>query len=62
MSPAGRVRARGDAILEDKRCKNHGTSQGYLLHSERQESRDHVRQMITQGSRYQAIRENRVAR
>jgi hypothetical protein len=50
------------AILEEKwaevMAKDHA---GYFIR-EWQELRDQVRQMITQDSRYQAIRANRVAR
>lgn len=50
------------AILEDKRAEVMAQDQaGYFIH-EWQELRDQVRQMITQDSRYQAIRANRAAR
>jgi hypothetical protein len=49
-------------ILEDKRGEVMAQDQaGYSL-CEWQEMRHQVRQMITQDSRYQAIRANRVAR
>jgi hypothetical protein len=50
------------AILEDKRAEVMAQDEaGYFIH-EWQELRDQVRQMITQDSRYQAIRANRAAR
>jgi len=50
------------AILEDKRAEVMAQDQaGYFIH-EWQELRDQVRQLITQDSRYQAIRANRAAR
>jgi hypothetical protein len=50
------------AILEDKRAEVMAQDQAGYFIREWQELRDQVRQMITQDSRYQAIRANRVAR
>ena len=50
------------AILEDKRTEVMAQDQAGYFIREWQELRDQVRQMITQDSRYQAIRAKRVAR
>ena len=50
------------AILEDKRAEVLAQDQAGYFIREWQELRDQVRQMITQDSRYQAIRANQVAR
>jgi hypothetical protein len=50
------------AILEDKRAEVMAQDQAGYFIREWQELRDQVRQMITQDSRYQAIRANRAAR
>ena len=50
------------AILEDKRAEVMAQDQAGYFIREWQELRDQVRQMITQDSRYQAIRVNRAAR
>ena len=49
------------AILEDKRAEVMAQDQAGYFINEWQELRDQVRQMITQDSRYQAIRANRAA-
>jgi hypothetical protein len=50
------------AILEDKRAEVMAHDQAGYFIREWQELRDQVRRMITQDSRYQAIRANRGAR
>ena len=50
------------AILEDKRAEVMAQDQAGYFIREWQELRDQVRQMITQDSRYQAIRANQAAR
>ena len=50
------------AILEEKRAEVMAQDEAGYFIREWQELRDQVRQMITQDSRYQAIRANRVAR
>ena len=50
------------AILEEKRAEVMAQDEAGYFIREWQELRDQVRQMITQDSRYQAIRANRTAR